>query len=304
MNVNRLAASALVRAPAKLNLFFEVLAKRSDGFHEIETLMVPIGLFDSLIASTDPEGRISVACRWAAPGDGAILDVARGSLPGEMTRNLAYRAVELLRERAGAGQGIQIELVKRIPTEAGLGGGSSDAAAALLAANALWELDWSREALAELAAELGSDVPFFLADGPSICRGRGERVERVAGLGAIDLVIVRPPDGLSTAKVYGNCRVPDAPMPVEPVITALRRGDARGLRRAMHNRLEEAAADLSPWVGRLRREFAREDCLAAQLCGSGSAYFGICRHARHARRVAGRLRMRGVGQVYAARTSK
>jgi 4-diphosphocytidyl-2-C-methyl-D-erythritol kinase len=304
MNVDRLAASAIVRAPAKLNFFFEVLAKRSDGFHEIETLMAPISLYDTLAATPDPSGRIALTCRWAAPGDGAALSAALGPLPADERQNLAHRAAELLRARAGVTQGLRMDLVKRIPAAAGLGGGSSDAAAALAAANVVWQLGWPREALVELAAELGSDVPFFLSTGAAVCRGRGERVEPLATPVAVDCVVVRPPVGLPTAEVYARCCPAAEPRHAEPLIAALARGDSRRLPGLLFNRLEAAAETLTPWVLRLREEFAHEGCLAAQLCGSGSAYFGICHHARHARRVASRLRMRGMGQVYAVSTSQ
>ncbi len=112
----------------------------------------------------------------------------------------------LLRDRAGIRAGARLRLLKRIPATAGLGGGSSDAAAALLAGNVGWNLNWSRERLMELAAELGSDVPFFLAGGAAICRGRGEVVAPVGRLGTLFGVVVRPPVGLSTARVYGHCR--------------------------------------------------------------------------------------------------
>ncbi len=302
MNVIRLATGVLVRAPAKLNLFFEVLAKRSDGYHEVETLMAPISLYDTLVATPRPEGSLTVRCRWAAHGDGAQLAANFGLLPDERS-NLAYRAVALLRDRAGCHHGLHVELLKRIPATAGLGGGSSDAAAALVAANEVWDLGWSRASLTDLAAELGSDVPFFLFHGAAICRGRGERVEPIAGLGRLDFVLVRPPEGLSTAEVYARCQVAAQPRPIEPVIAALERGDLRRLGAAMHNRLEAAADGLSPWVGRLRQELARAGCRAVQLSGSGSAYFGVCHHARHARRVAQRLRSRGIGQVVAVSTS-
>jgi 4-diphosphocytidyl-2-C-methyl-D-erythritol kinase len=111
--------------------------------------------------------------------------------------------------------------------------------------------------------------------------------------------VVRPPSGLSTAAVYANCRPAHPPREAEPLALALARGDTRRLGSLMQNRLEPAAALLSPWIARLGREFARQDCLAAQMSGSGSAYFGICRHARHARRVARRLRARDIGRVYA-----
>ncbi len=305
MYVHRLATSVVVRTPAKLNLFFELLARRADGFHEIETLMVPIDLFDSLSAQPLESGRIELACRWAAPeAHGSTVSVGAelfGELP-PAEKNLAYRAVTLLRERAGVDCGISLSLLKRIPSLAGLGGGSSDAAAALLAANELWRLGWSRTQLSEVAAELGSDVPFFIYGGAAVCRGRGERIEPLASLPAMHFVVVRPPVGLATAAVYQNARVPAEPRRVEPLIAALERGDQRGLTHLVHNQLEAAADRLSPWIERVRREFAAQGCLTAQMSGSGTSYFGICRHARHARRVAGRLHSRGIGCVYVCRT--
>jgi 4-diphosphocytidyl-2-C-methyl-D-erythritol kinase len=300
MNVHRLASSVVVRAPAKLNLFFEVLAKRGDGYHEIETLMVSVSLYDSLVVASDPSGRVRVNCRWAAAAGDPLN--ALGELPAEPD-NLATKAVELLRRRAGVALGAEVELIKRIPAAAGLGGGSSDAAAALLAANVAWNLNWPPAALAEVAVELGSDVPFFLGPPAAIGRGRGEQLEPVAGLGTLHFVLVRPPQGLSTGQVYANCQVAARPRSVAPLVDALRSGDPRQLNRLIHNRLEPAAQALSPWIGRLQRELGSQDFLAAQMTGSGTGYFGICRHARHARRVARRLRARGIGRVYALSTS-
>jgi 4-diphosphocytidyl-2-C-methyl-D-erythritol kinase len=304
MNVHPLAAGAMVRAPAKLNAFFEVLARRGDGFHEIETLMLPISLYDTLVAHPSSDGRVHVECRWASPR----LAAAFGPLPTS-ENNLAAKAAERLRARAGLRDGIRIELIKRIPAQAGLGGGSSDAAAALLAANVVWKLDWNRESLAEIGAELGSDVPFFLSRAEkcgypaAVCRGRGEQVVTLDSRTPFHFVVVYPPVGLSTAQVYQRCQVPREPKSVVSMAAALMGGDAGRATRLAHNRLESAAESLSPWVARLQREFAREDCLAAQMSGSGSSYFGFCRHARHAQRVARRLRSRGLGQVYVVSTS-
>jgi 4-diphosphocytidyl-2-C-methyl-D-erythritol kinase len=302
MYVHRSASGVIAWAPAKLNLFFEVLGKRDDGFHEIETLMVPISLYDRLSFRVEPSGEIDVDCRWAL-ADGKRVANRRelGELPSGHD-NIAARAVQLLRRRAGISVGASLQIVKRIPAAAGLGGGSSDAAAALIAANIGWGLDWPGSALVGLAAELGSDVPFFLGQGAAICRGRGERIEPIAGLGALHFVVVRPPEGLSTSGVYANCRPAPQPCRVEPLVAALRSGDTGRAGRLLHNRLEPAAESLSTWIGRLRGEFARLDCLSARMSGSGTSYFGMCRHAHHARRVAGRLRARGVGQVYAVRS--
>jgi len=216
--------------------------------------------------------------------------------------NLLLKSVRRLRALSGVQQGADIALVKRIPAAAGLGGASSDAAAGLVAANIAWRLGWSRQRLAEVAAELGSDVPFFLQGGPCMCRGRGERIEGVSGWKPLHLVVVRPPSGLSTAQVYRACRPADQPRSADAILDAVRCGDAASVGRLLFNRLEEAAERLSPWIERLRIAFGRLDCLGHQMSGSGTSFVGICRHADHARRVASRLRAAGWGAVFAART--
>jgi 4-diphosphocytidyl-2-C-methyl-D-erythritol kinase len=306
MYIRRLGSTFQVWAPAKLNLLLEVLAKRSDGFHEIVTLMTTVNIFDTLWFTPDERGRIELSCSWAPPlrtagplRNAGEYDSALGDLP-EGTDNIVLRAVELLRDRSGAPRGAQVQLVKRIPSAAGLGGASSDAAAALTAANSAWQLGWSPQQLADLAAELGSDVPFFLGPSAAICRGRGERLEPAQGLTKLHIVVVRPPEGLSTPEVYRHCRPDQRDVPVEQLVAALRRGDLARAGGMLVNGLQESAELLSPWIGRLRREFVDTDCVAHQMSGSGTSYFGICWHARHARRVAARLRARKIGRVYCA----
>jgi 4-diphosphocytidyl-2-C-methyl-D-erythritol kinase len=294
MHFHRSAAGLVVQAPAKLNLFFEVLAKRADGYHEIETLVYPIGLYDTLYFTDDPGGQIRLSCELGRSSRGE----GKGDVPTG-PENLVVRAVELLRGRAGVARGATMRLVKRIPSAAGLGGGSSDAAAALRAANLAWDLGWPDSRLAEFGAELGSDVPLFFAGGPAVCRGRGEKVATVAGLGPLEFVVVRPPEGLSTAAVYGVCRRADRPRPLEPLLEAFARGDLAAAGRLLFNRLEEAAQSLSPWVRRLLGELAAMDCLGYGMSGSGTCCFGLCRHARHARRTAACLQARGMGVAFA-----
>jgi 4-diphosphocytidyl-2-C-methyl-D-erythritol kinase len=219
-----------------------------------------------------------------------------GDLPTD-EKNLVFRAVDLLRREAGIVAGADIELVKRIPSQAGLGGASSDAAAALLAANAGWRLGWSREQLAVLAARLGSDIPFFFCPGVAMCRGRGEKIEPLGRVPPLWVVVVRPPEGLSTPAVFKACRVARQPIDPQPVIDSLRAGDVRRLASSMFNRLQEPAEQLSPAVVHLRETFARTDCLGHQMSGSGSSYFGICRNASHARRVAAQLAAAQLGLV-------
>lgn len=302
MHIHRSAVDLVVQAPAKLNLFFEVLAKRSDGYHEIESLMCPIDIYDTLHFQEDSSGQVELRCRrvFGASGpSGCSLD----EVP-EGPQNLVVRAVELVRRRAGVRRGAKLRLIKRIPAAAGLGGGSSDAAAALVAANEGWQLGRSRDELSEWAAELGSDVPFFLVGGPAICRGRGERVEPVADLGSLYFVVVRPPAGLSTAAVYGVCQPAAEPQAVQPLVEALQRGDWKRAGGLLANRLQPAAERLSPWVKRLHQEFSQLDFLGHGMSGSGTSYFGLCRHARHARRSARRLEANGVGTVFAVRSCR
>lgn len=302
MHIRRSAVDLVVQAPAKLNLFFEVFAKRSDGYHEIETLMCPIDLYDTLHFQEDPHGQLELRCRRVlgagGPGGRGLHEVPEGP------DNLVLRAVELVRRRAGVRRGAKLRLVKRIPAAAGLGGGSSDAAAALVAANEGWQLGRSREELAQWAAELGSDVPFFLVGGPAVCRGRGERVTPVHGLGTLNFVVVRPPEGLATAAVYGVCRPAAEPQAAGPLIEALQRGDASRASRRLLNRLQPAAETLSPWIKRLQQEFSQLDFWGHGMSGSGTSYFGLCRHARHARRSARRLEAHGVGAVFAVRSCR
>ena len=163
MYLHRDELKRTARAPAKLNLYLEVHERRDDGFHELATLIVPIRLADdlTLTATSSPAGRergsIVLDVR-----DHRAQDAGERDIPIPIADNLVIRALELLQQRSGSRYGARVELVKRIPLAAGLGGGSSDAAAALRLANRAWGLNWSVDRLAELAAEIGSDVPFFL----------------------------------------------------------------------------------------------------------------------------------------------
>ncbi len=269
--------------------------------------MCPIGLYDTLYFKEESSGEIRLTCErlpgfgrcdHTGPGDAGVGELPQGR------GNLVVRAVELLRLRAGVDCGATMRLVKRIPTAAGLGGGSSDAAAALMAANDAWGLGWTRHELAKAAAELGSDVPFFLAGGPAVCRGRGERVEPISGWAALNFVVVHPPAGLATASVYGVCRPAATPRAVTPLLEALAKGSWKRIGRLLLNRLQPAAETLSPWIERLRDIFAREDILGHGMSGSGTSYFGFCRHASHARRIARRLQANGVGSVFAVRSCR
>jgi len=296
----------IARPPAKLNLYLDVFGRRGDGFHELETLMVPVRLWDSLTLDSDSSTPDHAAIRLSV---NHTFGREQSSLPIPTdSNNLVVRALELLQRRSNCKQGAHIQLVKRIPAAAGMGGGSSDAAAALSLANVAWQLNWSQSRLAEVAAEVGSDVPFFLFEGAAVCHGRGEHVEPIVGARSLHFVVVKPPADLRTADVYqafdeqAGARDDLGPSQIGALTAALRRGRLTEIGRLLRNSLQSAATTLTPWIERVRRTFHELDFFGHQLSGSGSAYFGLCRHAQHARRLASVLRSRRLGQVYALRS--
>lgn len=185
------AGALCVRPAAKVNLHLEVLGRRPDGYHELRTLLQSLDLRDELVVAAAPEGtlELTVEPAGAAPADG---------------RNLVLRAAERLRTEAGRPLGARLRLVKRIPTGGGLGGGSADAAAALVALDRLWGLGLERHRLVRLGAELGADVPFFLHGGLALGVGRGDEVYPLRDLPPAAVVLVMPEVEVPTAEVYGR----------------------------------------------------------------------------------------------------
>ena len=295
------ARSLVVQAPAKINLYFEVLYKRSDGFHEVETLMVPIGLYDTLSMSVRDDHRLCFRCRsvdrlWGTTGndDGRTNNSNLGFIPQDSS-NIVVKALELLRRHANVRFGANVHLTKRIPAGAGLGGGSSDAAAVLRGANSLWRLGYSRKQLLSLATELGSDVPFFLEAKPAVCRGRGEQLEPIGPIGPLHLVLARPPASLSTPLVYQHCRIPKNVRSVAMILEALHQSRIVDVGRLLFNRLQAPAQQLCHWIALLESFWDEQDCLGHAMTGSGTCYFGLCRSVKHAQRVARRLENGGLG---------
>lgn len=177
-------------APAKINLSFEIKGRREDGFHEIQTLMTPVSLSDRLTIEPGPTDDIKFSC------DDSSLPI------GE--ENLVVRAARLFRKATKIGTGVEIALEKKIPHGAGLGGGSSDAAATLLGLNELFETRLDQNELMQLAAEIGSDVPFFILGSTATCRGRGEIVEPARLPVNFNLLLVKPDFGVPTPWAYGR----------------------------------------------------------------------------------------------------
>jgi 4-diphosphocytidyl-2-C-methyl-D-erythritol kinase len=279
-----------VEAPAKVNLHLSILGKRSDGFHEIDTLMQTVSLHDSLrIVSTDDAG---VSLRMEGRVGGVVADES----------NLVLRAAALLREKVGE-RGASILLVKRVPTGAGLGGGSSDAAAALVGLCRAWNVALAEGEMLDMCASLGSDVPFFLRGGTARCTGRGERVERIASEGAMHMALVFSPP-LSTAAVYGRLNnsgigPSHAGDAYGSILTTENGGlDLSTIRlRPVWNELEAAALEVAPSLARVKHTLIAEGADQVAMSGSGSCFYGVVESHGLAKNLAARLQERGLDAV-------
>ena len=313
------AVGLRVWAPAKVNLFFEILFKRDDGFHEIQTVATPIGLCDEL------EFWLRDAKNGAKIEKTSIIecvDAAGAPVPDVPTddRNLIIRAAKAFDEALGTSTPVSIRVVKRIPSQAGLGGGSSDAAATLAALNELRGCPFSNERLREIGGRLGSDVPLFLLDGASVGRSRGEIVEPFEAP-EIWLVVLKPTEGLSTPAVFRRyAALPPTPKrsldafcaAVSTVKQANEENGASGIiganeetsangavaaavGGALFNRLEEVASTIWDGVARYRTLLAAtRDVLGVQMSGSGTAFFAIYPNEASANDAAEALRLQCV----------
>lgn len=299
MRLRQTGQGWIVHTPAKLNLFLEVLGKRADGYHDLETVMVAVNMFDTLIFNEEPTENIFLRCHHS----GSLLrraDATGDEVP-DGRDNLAVRAAELLRARCGVQRGINIKLLKRIPAAAGLAGGSSDAAAVIFALNQIWDLGLRSDELQGLASEIGSDVSFFLSPTPlAVCQGRGEILRPLHSPLRLHFVIARPDSGLSTALVFKHCRPEANPRGASELVTALQSGDLQRVCSRMHNSLQQPAESLNSDIDQLKHVFSRLPLLGHMMTGSGTAYFGICQNRRQAMTAAARLRATGLSRVFVA----
>ena len=285
--MNAPASSVVVRAPAKVNLTLFVTGRRSDGYHTLDSVMVPIGLYDDLAVAAGPARRartdVAVCGPEAVPADAS---------------NLAARAAEAVLERLDERARVRIRLYKRIPVGAGLGGGSSDAGAVIrVLPRLLGRRLGTADALA-LAESLGADVPFFVRPLPARVRGIGERIAPIAGVAATPLVVVVPAARVDTAWAYRNAL---GGLTSDKRLRSFRRLSWRDgrLQGALQNDFERGVARHVTDVGRLKRQLADAGADATVLSGSGSAVVGVFASMASARRAAAALRSPDV--AYAVR---
>lgn len=282
-----------VRAPGKINVYLGVGGLHEDGYHALATVFQAVSLYEDVYAY--PADDFSVTVHGAVDPASVPLD----------DRNLALRAAKLLAQAAGVSDGVALALRKGVPVAGGMGGGSADAAAALVACDALWGTELGVSGLHELAARLGADVPFALHGGTAVGTGRGDRLTPALARGRFDWVLVTSEDGLSTPVVYDRldrlrevhgALADDPPLSLDvppAVLQALRAGDAHALAAVMTNDLEEAAVAERPELDMLLAEGVRAGALTGIVSGSGPTTAFLCPGPEAARAVQEELRAGG-----------
>ncbi|YCA43724.1 4-(cytidine 5'-diphospho)-2-C-methyl-D-erythritol kinase [Bacillus sp. JZ8] len=261
-----------MKAPAKINLSLDVLGKRPDGFHEVEMIMTTIDLSD----------RIELEDRY----DGKIYVSSHNRYVPDDQRNLAYQAAQLLKERFKVSRGVTITITKIIPVAAGLAGGSSDAAATLKGLNRLWNLGLSVDQLAEIGAEIGSDVSFCVYGGTALATGRGEVIQHIDHPPKCWVVLAKPELGVSTAEVYRNLNLKNIDHPdVHGMVNALKEKDYDKMCNLVGNVLETVTLNLYPEVSQIKEQMIKFGADAVLMSGSGPTVFGLVQYDSRMQRV-------------------
>jgi len=273
-------------AYAKINLALAINGIREDGYHELQSVMQSISLHDIVRVRRRGE---KVVCRC-----GAL------SGPG----NIAYKAAVLFMEQCGQSEGIEIEIDKHIPVQAGLAGGSTDAATTLRLLNQLYGKPLDREVLLALAEKCGADVAFCLRGGTMWATGRGERLELLPVAPEMNIVLIKPFAGVNTGEAYrrfdivgqgGNLTRLDWEK-------ALMQGSTQQIADLLYNDLEPASIQMVPEISKIKQHLLDAECYGALMSGSGSSVFGIAQEKQHAIEIAGRLRKKGYKNVWITKT--
>lgn len=267
-------------SPIKVNLYLRIVSKRPDGYHDLETVMVPLDFGDTLT--------------FSPAGTGIAMTCDNPTLPTDDT-NLVLRAAKKLAARFDVKQGALIHLAKKAPLAAGVGGGSSNAALTLLGLNQLWKLNATTEQLGEIAASLGSDINFFLAGSAALCHGRGEQVEAIPCRLKAHILLINPGFGISTKWAYESWAKAAAGLtaaaPAVSVLTrALAEGDLRAVCDGLYNSLEAPSVGKFPVLELLKRTMRQEGADGALMSGSGATVFGLFADKSAAERAGAKVR--------------
>lgn len=291
----------VVTSPAKLNLFLEITGMLPDGFHAIETLMCPISLCDKLIF--EENNSTNIRLRVVLPSNRCAAYDSAWEIPNDRS-NLVVRAVERVRQELGLSAGCELTLFKNIPATAGLGGGSSDAASAIVASLVGWS-EWDKVLAGDIAASLGSDINFFLGDanngvGMARCIGRGEQVDGLPFQTPLFFAVCHPPIGCSTKEVYQRCRIPARPRTCEAMVNAVQSASIEGVGNELFNALLEPATQINDWIPRQMEYFKRMGARNSSMTGSGSACFTLASSVQEAEELVRQMQLLGLSHAWAA----
>jgi len=290
--------SLKLKSPAKLNLYLRIIGKRPDGYHNIVTLFERIGLFDEITLVQRKTGGIGVVC--------SNSKVPKGP------KNLAYKAAKALLDYTGKRLSCRVIIKKHIPVAAGLGGGSSNAATALIGLNRLWRLGLSKKELLSLGSKIGADVNFFLSDSSfAIGRGRGEQCSPLHIKRRLWHIVIYPGKGLSTKDIYhywdNMCNTENsltqAHADVKILLRLIRNNNLTLLAKSLHNDLEEPAAVKDRTILKIKELLKSSGTARAAMSGSGSCVFGIALSAKEAARIKKKLtRLKREWQIFTVKT--
>ncbi len=254
-------------APAKVNLFLRVLRKRTDGYHDIFSLMQKISLHDELIFSSRPKG--------------IVLHCPGTNLPADKS-NLVFRAAKAIFDYCNYVRGMEITLIKRIPMTAGLGGGSSDAATTLIALNKICSFKLKKSELIKIGSKIGADVPFFIFGNAALATGIGDKLKHLRKLPPLNLLLIKPGFELSTKMVYKNLNLRLTSGKNNYSIPRIL--DLSDIIQVLHNDLESVSMKIHPELADLKKLLLSHGALGALMSGSGPTVFGLFRNGKEARK--------------------
>lgn len=262
-----------IKSPAKINLALDTLYKREDNYHEVKMIMTTIDLADYITVTSLERDQIKISSN------------AYAFFPLN-TKNLAYRAAKLFKNHFKISAGVEIYVKKQIPVSAGLGGGSSNAAATLKALKELWNVDCTLEELAMLGAKLGSDVPFFIYGGTALATGRGEIIQTIPSIPKCWVILVNPRIHVSTKEIYKNLDLSKKqPVDVEGMLACIEAKDYRGVCEKIGNTLEDVTMKQYPVVAEIKKKLEKFGADAVLMSGSGSTVFALVQKEAKAKRI-------------------
>jgi len=278
------------KAPAKINLGLDILGKRPDGLHELAMVMASIDLADRLYLEEIPENKI-------------LIETNKAFLPTDK-KNHVYEALELVKERFEIDKGLRVKIHKEIPVAAGLGGGSTDSAAALRAVNRLWDLGLSIEELAALGAEVGSDVPYCVHGQTSLVEGFGEKITPIAPMPQCWVVVVKPRMSVSTRTIFAQIVMEDLYHPdIAALVSAIEANDYQKMTENLGNSMEVVTIRKHPIIQQLKDRMLKYGADAALMSGSGPTVYALCHKYSRAKHVYNALKG-FCEEVYLVRTLK